>query len=587
MFMHFIIKRPNSSVKTSIALVWMLIFIANSSFGQSPYLPMNSREALWLQKLEIKTGGFASNVHTGESMIPEDAILPIIRSYQQKDTLEGDRENTVLNHNIQWMIDRHAEYAPEDARIEGRYPLFWGNIFDKKTDFYFLNTADAKVRLNPVVFYQGGGNSIDPHYKVWNVRGFEVRGSLFNKLGFYTYLGENQWAPQDYVFNYMNRYGAVPSQGYFKIFNHLNKANKYYGYDFLDARGYITFSTLKNCVRFTFGQDRQQIGYGMRSLWLSDNSASIPFLRVNSHYGKFDYENLFMQLTMQTTFNKGDFLFPKKFAAFHHFTYNPFKRLKIGLFEGVVFQRNQQFELAYLNPVITYRFVEHSLGSPDNTSLGIDGAWIIGKSLKLYGQAFLDEFNFNRLKANFYNWTNKYGMQLGFQYDDMFGVQNLDATMEANWVRPYTYAHHDSIANFTHYNQPLAHPLGANFQELTGRIVYQPNSRLTASVHGAYQIYGADTANSNWGGNPLSSYQTRPSRLAGTDITYAYPTTIGNKTNTLILDYVLSYELAYNLFLELNYIHRSSFSQTAPNKQYEDFYGIGVRYNYNRSHQLY
>jgi hypothetical protein len=110
---------------------------------------------------------------------------------------------------------------------------------------------------------------------------------------------------------------------------------------------------------------------------------------------------------------------------------------------------------------------------------------------------------------------------------------------------------------------------------------------LTASVHGAYQIYGADTANSNWGGNPLSSYQTRPSRLAGTDITYAYPITIGNKTNTLILDYVLSYELAYNLFLELNYIHRSSFSQTTPNKQYEDFYGIGVRYNYNRSHQLY
>jgi hypothetical protein len=186
MFMHFNLYRPFSSLKTNIAIVWMLVFVANSSFGQSPYLPMNSREALWLQKLEIKTGGFASNVHTGECMIPEDAILPIIRSYQQKDTLEGERENTVLNHNIQWMIDRHAEYAPEDARIEGRYPLFWGNIFDKKTDFYFLNTADAKIRLNPVVFYQGGGNSIDPHYKVWNVRGFEVRGNLFNKLGFYT-----------------------------------------------------------------------------------------------------------------------------------------------------------------------------------------------------------------------------------------------------------------------------------------------------------------------------------------------------------------------------------------------------------------
>jgi hypothetical protein len=37
---------------------------------------------------------------------------------------------------------------------------------------------------------------------------------------------------------------------------------------------------LKNCVRFTFGQDRQQIGYGMRSLWISDNSASYALWKV-------------------------------------------------------------------------------------------------------------------------------------------------------------------------------------------------------------------------------------------------------------------------------------------------------------------
>ena len=32
-------------------------------------------------------------------------------------------------------------------------------------------------------------------------------------------------------------------------------------------------------------------------------------------------------------------------------------------------------------------------------------------------------------------------------------------------VRPYTYAHHNPQQNYAHYNQPLAHPLGANFSE--------------------------------------------------------------------------------------------------------------------------
>ena len=32
-------------------------------------------------------------------------------------------------------------------------------------------------------------------------------------------------------------------------------------------------------------------------------------------------------------------------------------------------------------------------------------------------------------------------------------------------MRPYTYAHHNPQQNYAHYNQPLAHPLGANFAE--------------------------------------------------------------------------------------------------------------------------
>jgi hypothetical protein len=60
------------------------------------------------------------------------------------------------------------------------------------------------------------------------------------------------------------------------------------------------------------------------------------------------------------------------------------------------------------------------------------------------------------------------GLQLGAKYINALGIKNLDLQLEYNRVRPFTYSHRDSVANYTHYNQPMAHPLGANFSETIG-----------------------------------------------------------------------------------------------------------------------
>ena len=54
----------------------------------------------------------------------------------------------------------------------------------------------------------------------------------------------------------------------------------------------------------------------------------------------------------------------------------------------------------------------------------------------------------------------------GIKYINAFNLRNFDLQLETNIVRPYTYQHNDSIDNYSHYNQPLAHPLGANFAEV-------------------------------------------------------------------------------------------------------------------------
>src|SRR5690606_37311912 len=87
-------------------------------------------------------------------------------------------------------------------------------------------------------------------------------------------------------------------------------------------------------------------------------------------------------------------------------------------------------------------------------------------------------------------------------------VKNLDLQGEINIARPYTYAR-DSVANYTHYNQPLAHPLGASFAEILGQIKYQPVKNLFLSVKGMYYQHGIDTGTASYGGNIFKPYSLR------------------------------------------------------------------------------
>ena len=112
------------------------------------------------------------------------------------------------------------------------------------------------------------------------------------------------------------------------------------------------------------------------------------------------------------------------------------------------------------------RPIEFSVNSPDNVLVGINTKYKLPFSSYLYGQLLLDEFSLDNLKERNGWWASKFGYQLGFKMFNALKVENLTFQTEYNYVRPYTYAHHNPQQNYAHYNQPLAHPLGANFSEL-------------------------------------------------------------------------------------------------------------------------
>jgi len=359
-------------------------------------------------------------------------------------------------------------------------------------------------------------------------------------------------APHEMAFR--NTWGAYPGA-------HLTKGFKDGGIDFLQARGYFTFSPVKP-IRIQFGQDRNFIGNGIRSLLLSDFATDYLFLKINTKVWRFNYQNLFMQLTDRygyVTGNTDSRPYPAKYIAMHYLSIDLFKNLNIGFFESVTFHDNNKdgrgFDINYLNPIIFYRSIEHQRGDADKMMVGLNINYLPFKGVQLYGQFALNEFRISDLRAGNGHAANKFAYQLGLYYVDAIGIPNLDFRIEYNRIRPYMYAHYTHqydqwpVNSYSHYNQPLAHPLGANLSELLLRIDAQPWPRLTARLNMIYTNYGTDSTGSNWGGNIFLDYR---------DYEQEYDNTVGQGVSTqlLIAEALLSYQVRHNLFIDLNLRYR-------------------------------
>ena len=155
----------------------------------------------------------------------------------------------------------------------------------------------------------------------------------------------------------------------------------------------------------------------------------------------------------------------------------------------------------------------------------------------------------------------------------------LICKLETNRVRPFTYSHRDSVANYTHYNQPLAHPLDGEFP---GVYRYCPLSACTKMVDCRQKQFiiqqGRDTSSISYGSNIFLPH-VPPYRT----MEYGYFIGSGWKTNVLYASLLLSYELRENLFLELNAVYRKQETKTAPIiSQTSSVISIGVRWNIAR-----
>jgi hypothetical protein len=547
-----------------------VFFYSFSIFAQTTYLPEGSKEYQLIDRLEIKQGqnnsiNFSTlKPYSRKAIVAETEYIDSLNQYDESLTgnAQGEEQKSYLTpidkYNIHSLLMDNSEWVTGSKEsFLSKKPIL-KNFYVTKPNLLEVNTKDFFLALNPVIYFMAGKESGNNENLFLNTRGVTLRGRIANKIGFSSTILENQERGPSFFQNRVKEFNAVPGVGFYKSF-------KKTAYDYFDARGYVTFNATKY-IDIQFGYDKNFIGNGYRSLFLDDDGNSYLFLKLNTRIWKFDYENLFMELMPQFV-KAGDNLLERKYAAMHHLSVNVTKWLNLGLFESITFGRRTHFDFEYLNPIIFLRYAEGNVGSPDKAHVGFDFKANVAHRFQFYGQFLLDEFILSEITKNNGYWANKYAYQLGVKYIDAFNIKNLDLQIESNRVRPYTYSHNDSIANYTHYNQMLADPLGANFQEFIGILKYQPAPKWYINARAIYYFQGLDSAGIDFGGNPFELYTRRP-----TD--YGHYVGSGRKVKCLNASLTLSYELKENLFLEGTALFRK-FTEL----DNVSMFNIGIRWN--------
>ncbi|MDW7695421.1 hypothetical protein R9C00_27465 [Flammeovirgaceae bacterium SG7u.111] len=533
-------------------------------FSQSSMAPLNSDYYYLIDRYEILQKDFSSSFFTNSKPYTRSSIAEFAQKvYHGKLNL-----SKVDKFNLQYLLNDNWEWL-DSVDNQSKKP-FLKKIYRNVSDFYHVDEPDFDLHISPVLAVSAGKDNGLENNTFTNTRGVEMRGMIGNKIGFYSAFTENQVRLPYYVQERVEENGAIPGEGFWKTY-------KEDGADYFGVKGSINFKLIEQ-ISVQFGHDRNFIGNGFRSMFLSDFATNYLFLKLNTKVWKLNYTNIFARMTAEGNDGIGEPYARKNFVA-HHLSINLSDNFNIGLFESVVYSRrdslgNNHFEIDYLNPIIFFRALEHQLGDPDNVSMGFDFKWNMANHLQLYGQLFVDDIYLKEFWNGSGWFANKFGQQIGLKYINVANIQNLDLQLEYNSASPYTYSHKNTpkFTNYQHYDQHLTHPLGANFREFVGLLRVQPIPRLNIVGKGIYVFTGKDQANENWGSNIFLDYNTRQQDF-GNKIGQ------GIKTNIYIAELGLSYQLKHNLFIDAKQLLRKYQSDDESLSYNTSFTEIGFRLN--------
>jgi len=496
--------------------IFFFIFLGNNLlFSQQLLVPLNRENNIPIEnKLNQKSIYFHS---TSKPFIYSD-----FNAFNNIDSISINKQNILYKSKLKNYLKRKL----------------------RKESFIIVDSTDFYLTINPLFNFEIGKNLVSDSFAYVNTRGLLIQGNIGKNFSFSTSFYENQARFVNYVNDYVNKYNVVPGQGPVKSF----KTNDF---DFSSASAYISFKPI-NHINIQLGHGKNFFGEGYRSLLLSDNAFNYPYLKLTTEFRKIQYTTMYTSFinNVSRTFVSE---FPKKYATFHFLSYNINARFNVSFFESIIWQstsnnKTKPYSLEYLNPVIFLPAAIYKLNDSNNVMLGINLKYKLFNKFSFYAQLAIDDFESVKNKSNLHN---KIAYQLGAKSFDIFNIKNLNIIIEYNQARPYTYAYSNPAQNYSHYNQSLAHPLGANFKETIGILNYRyKDFFIEAKIN--YAIYGNDTLSSNYGKNIFYSENTanKGQNSSGNSLLQGIKTTLFIKDFKLV--YLINPATNFNILLGIS-----------------------------------
>lgn len=320
-----------------------------------------------------------------------------------------------------------------------------------------MDEPELKLLADPLFNFYGGTSSQKETTLYRNTRGVQVNGKVGNHLTFHTSFYETQLNQPDWTDQYIRKFRVVPGETNPKGYGED-------GYDIGSVYGSFTWKQHYGpwTVAFSMGYDEFFIGNGYRSVFISDagmpyyfGAATVRIKSLTLHHITHSLQDPNFNNVMNLPGNREkSSAYQKKTMTTHLLTWQPARAFSVSLFESTVFavsdSSETRFSLNYINPLPLVNSINYGLGGKNNVALGFQMGIKPFESWLVYGQYLFDDKG-----------TNSQAWQAGLKHTTKYYY----VVAEYNSAGRDVYQHRNVRQGFTHFNQPIAHPNGNDFEE--------------------------------------------------------------------------------------------------------------------------
>jgi hypothetical protein len=537
--------------------VFLVIFLAialNSAVGQVELVPVEHRVYDFLRRMDAK-GVIDFN----------PAVVPVSRRDVSGFLKVVQVNGSNLNKNDNMLLNDFEKEFEFELRAKEFYPqISQINANGKTNDWvnenkYIVKYIDTNVavwgHLTGGLYQRNSvGDSVGAKKFLAGDLGIEIRGTLFNRVGFeLNYSNGRVFAGNVEDKNYVNIYDA-----FFRSASSFKYDGKYFDH----FKGYIRYEVPKRWLAVMVGKENVKQGFGFVDNLFLSGTIPYPMMKIDLKYKAIGYSFSYGNINGDSA---GVVDLPNKMISTHRLDVKFAKWLRVGFNESLI-SSESAFNFEHFNPLSFIVSADLNSGARatmiNNSLMGFDVEVKPVKNIVIQGSFLIDDVNFSTItKGDSTANDNKFGYQAGILWNDAFMLDGLSAVMEYTRIDPFTYSHRENKNQYTNRGLSLGHHIPPNSDEIAFKFDYNVMARFSLGLLFQFQRSGEGFIYDS-SGNLLINY--------GGNINYGVNDLYGNK----------------NVFLQGNRINRSLFTLRLYYEPIRQF-SLEFKYTYKYENLIY